>query len=126
MGVSIGSKLVDLYVVRDKNCKRETKLLNMLLFIKTTVWKVCFYTLSHLEIIYTGFHLQNLFGREAEKLEHANDDERTYYIIEKQALMNTFISVPRDKGSLNCAIMTAGIIEAILNSCNFVILLLHK
>jgi len=62
-----------------------------------------------------------LFGREAEKLEHANDDERTYYIIEKQALMNTFISVPRDKGSLNCAIMTAGIIEAILNSSNFVI-----
>jgi trafficking protein particle complex subunit 5 len=40
MGVSMGSKLVDLYVVRDKNCKRETKLLNMLLFIKTTVWKV--------------------------------------------------------------------------------------
>jgi len=61
-----------------------------------------------------------LFGREADKLEHANDDERTYYIIEKQALLNTFISVPRDKGSLNCAIMTAGIIEAILTSCNFV------
>ena len=39
-----------------------------------------------------------LFGKEADKLEHANDDERTYYIIEKDPLVNTFISVPKDKG----------------------------
>ncbi|XP_059475375.1 trafficking protein particle complex subunit 5 [Neocloeon triangulifer] len=100
MGVDVGSRVVDLYFVRDKSCKRETKLLNILLFIKTTVWK-------------------NLFGKEADKLEHANDDERTYYIIEKTALVNTFVSVPRDKSSLNCAIFTAGIVEAILTSCNF-------
>ncbi|CAB3381439.1 trafficking protein particle complex subunit 5 [Cloeon dipterum] len=100
IGLDVGSRIVDLYFVRDKNCKRETKLLNILLFIKTTVWK-------------------NLFGREADKLEHANDDERTYYIIEKNALVNSFVSVPRDKSSLNCAIFTAGIVEAILTSCNF-------
>lgn len=73
----------------------------MLLFVKTTVWK-------------------NLFGREAEKLEHANDDERTYYIIEKEPLVNTFISVPKDKGSLNCANFTAGIVEAVLTHAGFV------
>lgn len=33
------------------------------------------------------FILQVLFGKEADKLEHANDDERTYYIIEKDALV---------------------------------------
>ena len=44
--------------------------------VKTTLWKT-------------------LFGKEADKLEHANDDERTYYIIEKEPLVNTFISVPK-------------------------------
>ena len=44
--------------------------------VKTTLWKT-------------------LFGKEADKLEHANDDERTYYIIEKEPIVNTFISVPK-------------------------------
>lgn len=100
MGQEVGLKLIDLYFVREKSCKRETKLLNMLLFIKTTLWK-------------------GLFGREADKLEHANDDERIYYLIEKEPLVNKFISVPKDRGSLNCAIFIAGIIEAVLNSCGF-------
>lgn len=66
------------------------------------------------------FYFQGLFGREADKLERSNDDEGTYYIIEKEPLVNKFISVPKDKGSLNCAIFIAGIIEAILNTCGFV------
>merc|ERR1711893_25363 len=85
---------------RDRAAKRELKLLNALLMVKTNLWK-------------------NLFGKEADKLEHANDDERTYYIIEKEPLVNKFISVPKDKGSLNCASFVAGIIEAVLNGCNF-------
>lgn len=48
----------------------------------------------------------------------ANDDDKTYYIIEKEPLVNKFISVPKDKGSLNCASYTAGIIEAVLDGCN--------
>lgn len=64
--------------------------------------------------------LQNLFGKEADKLEHANDDERTYYIIEREALVNKFISIPKDKGSLNCAVFTAGIVEAVLTESGFV------
>lgn len=68
------------------------------------------------------FHLQiqSLFGKEADKLEHANDDEKTYYIIEKDPLVNKYISIPKDKGSLNCSTFTAGIVEAVLNSCGFV------
>lgn len=40
LGYDVGSRLLDLYVFREKNSKRETKLNNMLLFIKTTLWKV--------------------------------------------------------------------------------------
>ncbi|XP_064606621.1 trafficking protein particle complex subunit 5-like [Liolophura sinensis] len=100
MGHHVGSRVLDVMFVREKGFKRETKLLNMLLFIKSNLWKT-------------------LFGKEADKLEHANDDERTYYIIEKEPLINKFISVPKDKGSLNCAAFTAGILEAVLNGSNF-------
>lgn len=65
-------------------------------------------------------NLQSFFGREADKLEHSNDDDSTYYIIEKEPLVNKFISVPKDKGNLNCAIFVGGIIEGILNSSGFV------
>lgn len=77
------------------------------MFVKSTLWK-------------------SLFGREADKLEHANDDERTYYIIEKEALVNKFVSVPKDKGSLNCASFTAGIVEAVLCDCGFVSIILKS
>ncbi|XP_046990084.1 trafficking protein particle complex subunit 5-like [Schistocerca americana] len=100
IGQDVGVRLIDLLFVRERNCKREIKLLNMLLFIKSTLWKT-------------------LFGKEADKLEHANDDERTYYIIEKEPLVNKFISVPKDKSSLNCATFIAGIVEAFLNGCGF-------
>ncbi|XP_052860100.1 trafficking protein particle complex subunit 5 [Anopheles cruzii] len=100
LGKDVGSRIIDLYFVRERNSKRETKLINMLLFIKTTLWKT-------------------LFGKEADKLEHATDDECTYYIIEKEPLVNKFISVPKDKGSLNCAVFVAGIVQAVLANCGF-------
>ncbi|XP_014673325.1 PREDICTED: trafficking protein particle complex subunit 5-like [Priapulus caudatus] len=100
LGRHVGFRILDLMFVRERNYKREVKLLNMLLFIKSSLWKT-------------------LFGKEADKLEHANDDEKTYYIIEKESLVNKYISVPKDKGSLNCAAFTAGIVEAVLEGCNF-------
>lgn len=100
LGWQVGARILDLVFVRDRQPKRELKLLNVLMMVKSTIWKT-------------------LFGKEADKLEHANDDERTYYIIEKEPLVNTFISVPKDKGSLNCASFMAGVIEAVLDGSNF-------
>lgn len=51
----MGSRLVDVIVLREKGYRREIKLLNMLMFVKSTVWK-------------------NLFNKEADKLERSNDD----------------------------------------------------
>ncbi len=100
LGWQVGARIVDLLFVRDRASRRETKLLNVLLMVKSTLWKA-------------------LFAKEADKLERANDDDKTYYIIEKESLVNRFISVPKDKGSLNCASFTAGIVEAVLDGCNF-------
>lgn len=40
--------------------------------------------------------------------------------MEKDPLVNRYISVPRDKSSLNCAVFIAGIVEAVLTGTGFV------
>ena len=99
LGWQVGARAHDLITVRERASKREHRLLNVLLMVKGTLWKA-------------------LFGKEADKLEKANDDDRTYYIIEAEPLVNTYISVPKDKGSLNCASFTAGAVEAVLEGAN--------
>ncbi|KAG7261038.1 hypothetical protein CRUP_004340 [Coryphaenoides rupestris] len=91
MGQGVGLSLLDVLVLREKNGKRETKV---------SVWK-------------------SLFGKEADKLEQANDDDKTYYIIEKEPLVNLYISVPKENSSLNCAAFTGGVVEAILTHSGF-------
>lgn len=99
-GKHIGYRIVDLITNRDKNFRRETKIINMLMFIKTVFWKT-------------------LFNKEADKLEQANDDSSTYYLIEAEPITNKFVSMPRDKGNFNCASFVAGMIEAALDQCCF-------
>ncbi|XP_074640512.1 trafficking protein particle complex subunit 5-like [Tubulanus polymorphus] len=100
LGQHVGARILDVVFYREKNFKREVKVVNMLNFIKGNLWKT-------------------LFGKEADMLEQSNEDDRTFYIIEKEPLVNKFISVPKDKGNLNCSAFTAGIIEAVLNNSNF-------
>lgn len=99
-GRHIGYRIVDLIVNRDKNFRRETKVINMLMFIKTVFWRT-------------------LFNKDADKLEQANDDNSVYYIIESEPITNKFVSMPKDKGNLNCASFIAGMIEAALDQCCF-------
>lgn len=125
MGQSVGASILDVLVLREKNGKRETKVLNMLLFVKVndmqyaavgfTVESLLNSKLSFLQVNVW----KSLFGKEADKLEQANDDDKTYYIIEKDPVINAYISVPKENSSLNCAAFTAGIVEAILTHSGF-------
>lgn len=99
-GKHIGCRMVDLIVNRDKNFRRETRIINILMFIKTVFWRT-------------------LFNKDADKLEQANDDNSIYYLIESEPITNKFISMPKDKGNFNCASFVAGIIEAALEQCCF-------
>lgn len=99
-GRHIGYRIIDLIVNRDKNFRRETRVINMLMFIKTVFWRA-------------------LFNKEADKLEQANDDSSIYYLIEQEPITNKFVSTPKDKGDFNCASFIAGIIEASLEQCCF-------
>lgn len=73
--------------------RRETRLLGVLSFIHTTVWRC-------------------LFGKPAESLERGTDREDEYMISDRELLVNRFISVPRDMGQLNCGAFVSGIVKA--------------
>ncbi|XP_065905570.1 trafficking protein particle complex subunit 5-like isoform X2 [Dysidea avara] len=100
LGQHIGHRMVDVLCWRDRATKRETRLVNMLLFIKNNVWKT-------------------LFGKEADSLEQATDVPGTYYLFEEEPLVNTFISVPNDFSGLNCAAFGGGVVEAFLSATQF-------
>merc|ERR1719291_952563 len=61
---------------------------------------------------------RQLFGHTADLLkgqDHANE----YMLNDKALLVNRFISVPRDYGSVNCGAYVAGIVEGVLRAAEF-------
>ncbi|XP_033927896.1 trafficking protein particle complex subunit 5 [Melopsittacus undulatus] len=100
LGRHVGPRALEALAARERPGRRDTRLLPALLFVKGPLWR-------------------GLFGREAERLEQANDDARTYYVIEREPLVNAFVSVPRHNSSLNCAAFTAGLLEAALAAGGF-------
>lgn len=99
-GKHVGIRVLDLFFLRLGKDKREVRLTSMLVFIQKTFWKF-------------------LFNREADSLEQHTQEANVYYLIERECLVNKFISVPKDKGSLNCASFVSGIVEGVLCSSGF-------
>ncbi|CAF3449445.1 unnamed protein product [Rotaria sp. Silwood1] len=99
-GKHVGIRVLDLFFLRVGKDKREVRLTPMLVFIQKVFWKF-------------------LFNREADNLEQHAQEANVYYLIERECLVNKFISVPNDKGNLNCASFVAGIIESVLCSSGF-------
>ena len=99
LGYPIGEKILELCSYKDKNYKREVKIVSMLQFIHNNVWKM-------------------LFGKMADGLQKSTDDEDEYRIIENNPITNRYIP-PLKNNSVNCASFIGGIIEGILNSADF-------
>ena len=88
--------MLELACLRDKSSRRETRILGILQFIQSTVWKM-------------------LFGATADSLEKAVDQEDEFMIVEKAPLVNTYIS----SAPCNCAAFMAGIVRGVLESAQF-------
>mmetsp|Transcript_12057 Transcript_12057/g.33900 ORF Transcript_12057/g.33900 Transcript_12057/m.33900 type:complete len:192 (-) Transcript_12057:459-1034(-) len=99
-GHGIGIRLLEVLCYRDKQCRREIRLLELLKFIHTNVWKCC-------------------FNKPADSLEQGNDAEDEFMISDRDLLVNRFISVPKDMGQLNCGTFVAGIVKGVLDSAGF-------
>ncbi|CAI0427433.1 unnamed protein product [Linum tenue] len=99
-GYAVGARCLELLCHREKGNRRETRLLGILSFVHSTVWKV-------------------LFGKVADSLEKGTEHEDEYMISEKELLVNRFISIPKDMGTFNCGAFVAGIVRGVLDSAGF-------
>uniref|UniRef100_A0A7S2VWM7 Trafficking protein particle complex subunit n=1 Tax=Triparma pacifica TaxID=91992 RepID=A0A7S2VWM7_9STRA len=101
-GYDVGLRVLELVSFREngKTPKRETRVLGILQFLATTLWK-------------------SLFGKSADSLEKSVDGDNEYMIHEKDPCTNVFVSVPRDMGSVNVASYIAGIIRGVLEGASF-------
>ena len=97
LGSATGIRLLDSMYLREKPFRRETRLLGMLQFIAGPMWRA-------------------VFGHSAELTE--NSDE--YYIVDRQLILNRYISPPPGEEIFNCGgEFAAGLVEGILKTADF-------
>jgi len=99
-GYHVGVRLLELISFREKNFKRELKLIGILTFISSSVWRY-------------------LFSKNADSLERSTDTNDEYMISDNQLLVNKFISPSKDYSSFNAGAFVAGIVEGFLDAAEF-------
>ncbi|KAK9468830.1 NO signaling/Golgi transport ligand-binding domain-containing protein [Lipomyces arxii] len=101
-GYHVGQRVLELTAIREiKNSKREIRVLGLLQFININIWKA-------------------IFGKPADALEKSKDQEDEYMIIDNDPVVNKYISVPKEMSQLNCAAFQAGVVEAVMDGCQFI------
>ena len=99
-GFGVGLKVVELASFRTKEFKRETRLMSILHFVSSTVWK-------------------SLFGKVADSLERSIDNADEYMIVDYEPITSSYISVPSDLGQLSVDSYLSGIIAGVLEGAGF-------
>ncbi|EWM24637.1 Transport protein particle (TRAPP) component [Nannochloropsis gaditana] len=99
-GYGVGHRVLELLAFREKQYRREIKLIGVLQFVSSTVWKA-------------------LFNKVADSLERSTENEDEYMIHEREPITNVFVSAPADISQLNCAAYIAGIISGVLNGASY-------
>lgn len=100
-GFHIGGRCLELYTYREaRNRKREVRILGLLQWIYTTLWR-------------------GLFGKQADSLEKSRNAAEEYMLFDNDPVLNSFISVPKELGALNCAAFVAGIVEGCMEAASF-------
>eukprot|EP00904_Undaria_pinnatifida_P010941 jgi/Undpi1/6978/HiC_scaffold_21.g09452.m1 len=102
VGYGMGLRVLELQTFRERLQKRRVRLLPMLQWVSSNVWKA-------------------LFGKTADSLERSTENEDEYMIHEREPMTNSFVSVPADLGQLNCAALVAGVIAGVLDGASFVL-----
>lgn len=135
VGWSVGMRLLEILTYRERAGRRETRLLDMLRFVHSTVWKYMFgRAASDLEQSNTvcacyccfavGFRGQGRKKRYKEykypECELGLQDEDEYMISDNNELfMTKYTSVPKEMGSLNCNAFMAGVVKGVLDGAGF-------
>lgn len=99
-GYGVGFKVLELLAYRSRECKRETRIMSILQFISSSVWK-------------------SLFGKAADSLERSIDHADEFMIVDYEPITSTFLSVPSDLGQLSADAYISGIISGVLEGAGF-------
>ncbi|KAF1989910.1 TRAPP I complex [Aulographum hederae CBS 113979] len=104
-GYPLGLKLLDLLLLRSTvpstpPTTRPTRILPLLQFITTTLWR-------------------HLFARPADALERSAANPAEYMVTDNAPLVNEYISVPREISSFNAAAFVSGIVEGVCDGAGF-------
>ena len=99
-GYGVGLKLVELSTFRGREFKRETRLMSVLHFVSSTIWK-------------------SLFGKAADSLERSIDNADEYMIVDYDPITSSYISVPSDLGQLSVDSYLSGVIAGVLEGAGF-------
>lgn len=86
--------------INNSQTKRETRLMSMLQFVSSSVWK-------------------SLFGKAADSLERSIDHADEFMIVDYEPITSTFVSVPQDLGQLSADAYVSGIIAGVLDGAGF-------
>uniref|UniRef100_A0A7S3T665 Trafficking protein particle complex subunit n=1 Tax=Emiliania huxleyi TaxID=2903 RepID=A0A7S3T665_EMIHU len=95
-GVGVGRRALELACWRERSSKRETRVRGILQFITQALWK-------------------SLFGAHADSLQKVQDSDDEFMIVEKEPLVNAFIS----SAPVNCAAFVAGVVRGVLEAAQF-------
>ncbi|WVQ77979.1 hypothetical protein IAT38_000060 [Cryptococcus sp. DSM 104549] len=102
LGYDAGQRILPLLLLRNtqalsvKEPKREHRLIPVLQFVHTQVYKYC-------------------FGKPADGLERSVEEENEYMITLNQPPLTQHISIPKDMSQLSCEAFTAGVVEGVLD-----------
>jgi hypothetical protein len=102
-GYPLGIRLLDLLLSRttpQPSLHRPTRLLGLLQFVTTNLWKA-------------------LFGRPADALERSAASAAEYMISDNEPLVNAYISTPKEMSQLNTAAFVAGIVAGVCDGAGF-------
>ena len=93
IGEGIGYRALELGCLRDKSSRRETRILGILQFITSVVWKMLFGNAA----------------KDAVSLEKSVGQDNEFMIVEKQPFVATYIS----SAPCSCAAFVAGIVRGV-------------
>ena len=134
-GFGVGLRFLELLSYREKQNRRELRLLGILQVLRLLLplvyfvvilltYRIVFFYNIGLELLshfrYQFIHnvvWRQLFGKTADALEKSAESDDSYMIQERDPITNRFISTPSN--GLNCASFIAGIIHGVLDGAGF-------
>jgi len=91
-GYGVGFKVLELLAYRTRETKRETRIMSILQFVSSSVWK-------------------SLFGKAADSLERSIDHADEYMIFDYNPITSNFVSVHQSSADAYVSGIIAGVLE---------------